>query len=59
MRERDQDRGAVYYARADGSATTLQFELAGAADAGHPRQVNLVIIDADSGRPVQAVKLGC
>ncbi|MES3013085.1 MAG: DUF1223 domain-containing protein [Pseudomonadota bacterium] len=42
-----------------GSAATLQFELTGTADAAHPRQVNLVIIDADSGRPVQAVKLGC
>jgi len=42
-----------------GSAETLQFELAAAADAAHPRQVNLVIVNADSGRPVQAVKLGC
>jgi hypothetical protein len=50
---------AAWPARADGGATTLQFELAGAADAAHPRQVNLVILDADSGRPVQAVKLGC
>jgi hypothetical protein len=24
-----------------------------------PRQINLVVFDADSGRPVQAVKLGC
>jgi hypothetical protein len=39
-------------------ATTLQFE-PGAADPAHPRQVNLVIVDADTGRPVQAVKLGC
>ena len=45
--------------KAGGSAATLQFELAGAADAAHPRQVNLVIVDADSGRPVQAAKLGC
>ena len=50
---------AAWPARADGGATTLQFELAGAADATHPRQVNLVIVDADTGRPVQAVKLGC
>lgn len=50
---------AAWPARADGGPTTLQFELAGAADAAHPRQVNLVIVDAHSGRPVQAVKLGC
>jgi len=30
-----------------------------AADASHPRRVNLVVLDAASGRPVQAVKLGC
>lgn len=42
-----------------GSAQTLQFELAGAADAAHPRLVNLVIVDTATGRPVQAVKLGC
>ncbi len=42
-----------------GAAVTLQFELAGLADPAHPREVKLVIIDADSGRPVQAVKLGC
>ena len=29
------------------------------AEATHPRQVNLVVVDADSGRPVQALKLGC
>jgi len=40
-------------------ATTLQFDLAGASDPAHPRQVNLVLINADTGRPVQAVKLGC
>ncbi len=42
-----------------GGATTLQFDLAGTADASHPRQINLVIVNADSGRPVQAVRLGC
>ena len=25
----------------------------------HPRHVNLVLVDADSGRPLQALKLGC
>lgn len=43
----------------DGPHATLQFELGAAADPAHPRQVNLVIIDAASGRPVQAVGLGC
>lgn len=42
-----------------GGATTLQFDPVGTADAAHPRQVNLVIVNADSGRPVQAVRLGC
>jgi len=42
-----------------GAARTLTFDVAGAGDAGHPRQVNLVVTDADSGRPVQALKLGC
>lgn len=45
--------------RADGGDTTLQFELASPADPAHARQVNLVIVNADSGRPVQALKLGC
>ena len=39
--------------------TTLNFDLAGAQDPAHPRAVNLVIVNADTGRPVQAVKLGC
>ncbi len=38
---------------------TLSFEPATPADAAHPRAVNLVIINADTGRPVQALKLGC
>jgi hypothetical protein len=38
---------------------TLQFELPPASDPAHPRQLNLVIVNADSGRPIQAVKLGC
>ena len=37
----------------------LAFESTLAADAAHARSVNLVIVDADSGRPVQALKLGC
>lgn len=41
-------------------ARTLSFSPASTArSATHPRQVNLVIVDADRGRPVQAVRLGC
>jgi hypothetical protein len=44
---------------APNAAATLAFESTLAADATHARAVNLVIVDADSGRPVQALKLGC
>jgi hypothetical protein len=37
----------------------LAYEPPGAADPQHPRQVNLVVVDAVSGRPLQAVKAGC
>jgi hypothetical protein len=51
---------AAWVSKADAAATTtLQFEPAGPADPAHPRQVSLVVVNADSGRPVQAVKLGC
>jgi len=49
---------AAWDARAD-APTTLRFEPAGNADPAHPREVNLVIVDAATGRPVQAAKLGC
>ena len=39
--------------------TTLQFSPRTDTDPAHPRQVNLVVVDAATGRPVQAVKLGC
>lgn len=42
-----------------GAAETLRFTPARPADAVHPRSVNLVVVDAASGRPVQAVKIGC
>ena len=42
-----------------GAPIDLHFEPSGSADPAHPRQVNLVIVDAASGRPVQAVKIGC
>jgi hypothetical protein len=38
---------------------TLGFDLPGAGDAAHPRLVNLVVVDAETGRPVQALKIGC
>ena len=43
-----------------GAPQALAFQMPTRADAGaHPREVNLVVVDADSGRPVQAVKIGC
>ncbi len=39
--------------------TTLSFTPSTPVDAKHARQVNLVVVDADTGRPVQALKLGC
>ena len=38
---------------------TLRFEAATPADANHPREVALVVLDAASGRPLQAIKLSC
>ena len=38
---------------------TLTFDPATPADDAHRRDVNLVVINADTGRPVQALKLGC
>ena len=42
-----------------GKPRQLEFSPAHAAEPGHARQLNLVIIDALTGRPVQAVKLDC
>ncbi|KNZ31746.1 MAG: hypothetical protein AD742_17140 [Methylibium sp. NZG] len=42
-----------------GAATTLTFMPATPASASHPRHINLVVLDAGTGRPVQALKLGC
>lgn len=39
--------------------TTLQFAPTIAAQAAHPRAVNLVVTDAATGRPVQALRLPC
>jgi len=55
---RDYRPVAAWTARAD-AATTLQFDVPPAAEPAHARLVNLVVINADTGRPVQAVKLGC
>jgi hypothetical protein len=38
---------------------TLVYDVPPTSDAARPRQINLVVVDADSGRPVQALKLGC
>ena len=43
-----------------GAPQALAFQLPARTDAAaHPREVNLVVVDADSGRPVQALKIGC
>jgi len=55
---RDYQAVAAWNARA-GGAETIAFTPATRADGAHPRTVNLVVVDASTGRPVQAVKLGC
>jgi hypothetical protein len=47
------------WAAQPGTATTLSFSLAATGQADHPRHVNLVVLDAATGKPVQALKLGC
>jgi hypothetical protein len=42
-----------------GATVALRFGVEPAVDAAHPRSVNLVVTDAATGRPVQALKLGC
>jgi hypothetical protein len=41
------------------STQRLRFTPQHDADPAHPRQIRLVVTDAASGRPVQAVSLGC
>ena len=41
------------------SAHALAYTPHGAADPAHPRLLSLVVIDAASGRPLQALSLGC
>jgi hypothetical protein len=43
----------------DVSLQRLQFSPSRPADAAHPRRMNLVLVDADSGRVLQALALGC
>ncbi|MEO5844565.1 MAG: DUF1223 domain-containing protein [Caldimonas sp.] len=54
---RDYETVPAWAAR--GGAATLRFKPATAPDAAHPRSINLVVVDAATGRPVQAVKIGC
>lgn len=44
---------------APGKPTTLSYSPQTNADARYPRGAVLVVLDADSGRPLQALKLGC
>jgi hypothetical protein len=47
------------WAARPGASVTLSFDPTTPADPSHPRDVNLVIVSVESGRPVQAIKLGC
>ena len=49
---------SVWSGRAD-TPTTLSFTPSTPVDAKHARQVNLVVVDADNGKLLQALKLGC
>jgi hypothetical protein len=42
-----------------GTSETLAFSPRAPSDGAHARSVNLVVVDAATGRPVQAVKVGC
>jgi len=55
---RDYRTVAAWAARTD-TPQTLTYELPAAADATHRRDLNLVVVDAGTGRPLQAVRLGC
>lgn len=54
----DYEPVAAWEARA-GAERKLQCRLVSLAEAAHPRSMTLVVVDAASGRPLQAVKLGC
>ena len=55
---RDYRPVAAWAARGE-APKSLVYDLPPGGEAAHPRQVNLVVVDADSGRPVQALKIGC
>ena len=43
----------------DAAALQLRFSPSRPVDAAHPRRINLVLVDADSGRVLQALALNC
>ena len=52
-------RPVAAWATSAGAPASFAYDLPTAADPAHPRAVNLVVVNAETGRPVQAVKLGC
>jgi len=52
-------RTVAAWATSAGAPASFAYDLPTAADPAHPRAVNLVVVNAETGRPVQAVKLGC
>ena len=52
-------RPVAAWAALTGAPFSLSFTPASVTDPLHVRQVNLVVLNAQTGRPVQAVKLGC
>jgi hypothetical protein len=55
---RDYQRIGAWDASARGPKT-LHYQAPGPRDAAHARHLNLVLTDADNGRVLQALKLGC
>lgn len=47
------------WAATAGMPTTLRFDLPAAGSAAQPQSINLVVLDAATRRPLQALKLGC
>lgn len=56
--ERDYEQVPEWQARS-GAAQTLRFQATQPAGAAHPRSIDLVVVDASTGRPVQAKKISC
>ena len=52
-------RPLAAWAATAGAPALFAYEPPGNPDAAHPRAVNLVVVNAETGRPVQAVKIGC